>query len=129
MKKFPRTLNTRTLAALLAFTPLVTLAQEAGMTPLITVRFNKPNVYYEQPLANAVNKALAIKPDADFDVVSNAPSTGDADLDKRWQATAGHNTRAIVKAITNLGVSVDHIHVTGQFQTGLRYDETQVFVR
>ncbi len=130
MTQMTRSFRSVLLAATLAFSaisPLVAMAQETP--PLVVIRFNQPHVYYDQSLYSAVAKALAVKPDVMFDVVSAAPSTGDSSTDKKWQAIAGHNTRAVINSMQQMGVPMERINVVGQSQPGLHYDETQVFVR
>lgn len=101
----------------------------AGTTPLVVVRFNQSRVYYDQQLYSAVSQAVAVKPDVMFDIVSHAPVTGDATRDAQWQATASHNTQAVVGSLQRMGVPMERMNVTGMAEPGLRYDETHVFVR
>src|SRR3546814_6499297 len=42
------------------------------------IRFDRPNVQYEQPLYSAVSRALERRPDAFFDVVAVSPQSGNA---------------------------------------------------
>lgn len=116
-----------TLAVSATFTATSAVAVE-GAQPLVTIRFNQPQVYFDKQLYGAIEKALAIKPDVLFDVVSFAPEGANAEATKKWQAVAGRNTRSVIAAMTGMGVPMDRISVTGQSQAGLRYDETQVFV-
>jgi hypothetical protein len=112
--------------SLVFFMPMVAFAQ--GAQPLVTIRFNQQRVYFDRQLYGAIEKALAIKPDVMFDVVSLAPEGANAEANKKWQAVAGRNTRSVIEAMTGMGVPMDRISVTGQSQAGLRFDETQVFV-
>lgn len=93
------------------------------------IRFNQPRIYFDQQLYSAVEKAVAVKPDVMFDVVSNAPVTGDAVRDQQWIATASRNTQAVVAALQKIGVPAERLRVTGQIKSGLRYDETHIFAR
>ncbi len=116
------------LGLLLAM-PLRAIAEAQPAQPLVTIRFNQPRVYFDQQLYSAISKAVAIKPEVMFDVVSLAPATGNAETDKQWQAVAGHNTRAVIAVMNNIGVPPERITVTGKTQQGLRYDQTELFVR
>ena len=123
MKLFSRRL-TITLVALLAASHAV-----ADPAALVVIRFNQPRIYFDQQLYSAVEKAVAVKPDVMFDVVSNAPVTGDALRDQQWITTASRNTQAVVAALQKIGVPAERLRVTGQTKSGLRYDETHIFVR
>lgn len=127
MTKFSRFIGLG-LLALSALSPVASMAQTQGFQPLVVIRFNQPRVYFDQQLYGAIAKALEIKPDLTLDVVSLAPSVGNAETDKKWQAVAGRNTRTVIDAMKDMGVPMNRINVTGQSQAGLRYDETQVFV-
>jgi len=127
MTKFSRFFSL-SLLAISTMMPLGALAQTQGLQPLVVIRFNQPRVYFDQQLYGAIAKALEIKPDLTLDVVSLAPSVGNAETDKKWQSVAGRNTRTVIDAMKEMGVPMNRINVTGQSQPGLRYDETQVFV-
>lgn len=112
----------RMLAFLL---PALMLAQTAAaQTPLVVIRFNQPHVYYEQQLYNAMQRAVAIKPDLTVQVLSLAPQGDDA-----WQEVASAHTQKVVATLQQLGVPAQRIQVSGQRQPGLKYDETHIFVR
>lgn len=128
MNRFQRVFYPLIVALSLAV-PVLAHSATAGSQPLVIVRFNQPRVYFDQQLYSAISKAVAIKPDVMFDVVSYAPSTGDAGTDQKWQSVAGHNTKAVIAALNNMGIPMERINVTGESQPGLKYDETHVFVR
>ncbi len=127
MTKFSRFFSLSLLAFILAV-PAALMAQTQGSQPLVVIRFNQPRVHFDQQLYGAIAKALEIKPDLTLDVVSMAPSVGNVDTDKKWQAVASRNTRSVIEAMKEMGVPMERISVTGQSQAGLRYDETHVFV-
>jgi hypothetical protein len=132
MTRFSRYAHRIFLALVLVFPgalPVPAQAVSDAGEPLVIIRFNQQRVYFDQQLYSAISKAVVIKPEVTFEVVSYAPVTGNAVADKNWQAVAGHNTRAVITAMNGMGVPMDRIHVTGQSQQGLRYDETHVFVK
>ena len=122
-------------SVMLAFGALMPVqAQEMTMAapqakPLMVIRFNQPHVYYDQQLYGAISQAVAVKPGVMFDVISNAPVTGDASRDAEWIRVASHNTQAVIASMQGMGVPMERMHVTGQQESGLHYDETQIFAR
>ena len=116
-----------------AMGPLAAQAQQMmeqpGAKPLVVIRFNQPHVYYDQQLYGGISQAVAVKPGVMFDVVSNAPFTGDSGRDAEWIKVASHNTQAVIASMQAMGVPMERMRVTGQQQAGLRYDETQIFAR
>ena len=102
-------------------------AQEAQ--PLVVIRFNQARVYYDQQLYSAVSQAVSIKPDVTFDIVSNAPSTGNSSKDDQWIVSASRNTQAVVSTMKSIGVPMERMRVSGQAVPGLAYDETRIYAR
>lgn len=108
--------------------PMLAQAFAGVRQALVIVRFNQPRVYFDQQLYSAISKAVAIKPEVMFEVVSYAPSTGNPTADLKWQAIAGRNTKTVITSMNSMGVPMDRITVTGESQAGLKYDETHVLV-
>lgn len=131
MRKMNHFLAPLFTAAILGITGLGLPARAEGEmgAPLMTVRFNQARVYYDQQLYSAISQAVAVKPDVMFDVVSNAPLTGDSSTDSEWVNTASRNTQAVVATMQRIGVPMERMRISGQAKPGLRYDETQIFVR
>ena len=73
---------------------------------------------FQAPLRNAVNQALAIKPDAAFQVVAEAPATGNPDTDAKTLAGLAPEAQAIAKAIIADGVAASRVS-TGAKTAGL----------
>src|SRR3546814_19850362 len=48
----------------------------AGRRPLVVIRFDRPDVPYEDPLFTAVTEALNRRPNAAFDLVPGVPPRG-----------------------------------------------------
>ncbi|MBV8938879.1 MAG: hypothetical protein JO089_03445 [Alphaproteobacteria bacterium] len=101
-----------------------TQAPQAGAyvensVPLVTVRFPRHTVHFEKTLASAVSQALAVKPDAMFDVV----------LKSGAQSSAGdENFAKVVTVLRNVGVSDTRIHADRGPNSGEPYDQVDVFV-
>ena len=102
---------------------------DAAAKPLVIIRFNQARIYFDKQLFTAISKALAIKPELTFSVVSYAPVTGDAQSDAKWQALASRDTQSVLVSMQNMGIPLSRIQVSGQQDSALKYDETHVFVR
>ncbi len=66
---------------------------------------------FQGPLKNAVTQALAIKPDAVFEVMAQTPATGNADTDTKTLATLAPQAKAIAQAIIADGVPASRVTV------------------
>lgn len=97
--------------------------------PVITIRFNQPNVYYQTPLYNIVKKTLEIKPDANFEVRSMIPSTGDEKTDNDNKKAAIENGQKILSSLASIGLPQDRIRINYSGSNTVNSNEVQVFVR
>lgn len=104
-------------------------AANAADKALVIIRFNQPRIYFEQQLYGAISKAIAAKPAVKFDLVSYVPASGDKELDAKWQATARHNTQAVLKSMMEMGVPSSRITTRHAALRGGEYDELHLFVR
>lgn len=106
--------------------PVMATAQSA---PFMVIRFNQQRMYYEQPLYNAVAKAVAIKPEVMFDVVAVAPRTGDSEIDRAWQERSRTNVQHVVSTFNSIGVPTSRLTISYAQQDSLRFDEVHVSAR
>jgi len=129
MKKMMQTLLYPLLTIAVLFFAYTALAEVPGSKPLVILRFNQPRVYYEQPLFQAVEKAVALKPSVMFDVISYAPAANNTQAEAAWQQTASRNTQAVVASMQKMGIPLSRMAISGQRQSGLTSDEVHIFVR
>lgn len=97
--------------------------------PLVILRFNQRKIYFEQPLYNAVAKAVQVKPNVRFSVVSYVPNVGDLEKDQQLMARANKNTRSVTDAMVRMGVPLQRLHVKTQLDPRLKHDEVHIFVQ
>lgn len=101
----------------------------AERRPLVVIRFDRPNVQYEQPLYSAVSRALERRPDAFFDVVAVSPqssSTGRAALDTN---AARRNAQGVMRALTDMGLPTSRIALSATTAADAQTNEVRIFVR
>jgi hypothetical protein len=101
----------------------------AGRQPLMVIRFDHPNVAYEQALYSAVSRALERRPGATFDVVAvtrGGASAGQAGLNT---SAIKRNAEAVVRSLSNMGLPSDRIHLAAMSTASAQGNEVQVFVR
>jgi hypothetical protein len=101
----------------------------AGSRPLVVIRFDRPNVQYEQPLYSAVSRALERRPDAFFDVVAVSPqasSTGRAALDTN---AARRNAQGVLRALTDMGLPTSRVALSATTAADAETNEVRIFVR
>lgn len=70
--------------------------------PLVIIRFDDPNVQYEQPLYEALSQALERRPGATFEVVSVSPDAGASARSRRY-------ADRVVNSMTEMGLPASRL--------------------
>jgi hypothetical protein len=98
-------------------------------TPLVVVRFDRPNVDYQQILYAALNQALQARPNASFEVVAVSPTRGNAAAVQIAQSTARRHAQEVLRSMTDMGVPASRVNVASSTDAGAAASEVRVFVR
>ena len=101
----------------------------ASGTPLVVVRFDRPNVDYQQVLYAALNQALQARPNANFQVVAVSPTRGNAASVQIAQTTARRHAQEIMRSMTDMGVPASRMNVASSTDPSAAASEVRVFVR
>jgi hypothetical protein len=98
-------------------------------TPLVVVRFDHPNVDYQQILYAALNQALQSRPNASFQVVAVSPTRGNAAAVQIAQTTARRHAQEVMRSMTDMGVPASRLNVASSTDPSATDNEVRVFVR
>lgn len=101
---------------------------ESG-TPLVTIRFNRANVEYQQVLYNALMKALQARPDATFSVVAVSPTKGSAAAIQLAQTAAQRHAQQVLRSMTDMGVPSARLSISSSTDPSIMNSEVRVYVR
>lgn len=97
--------------------------------PLVVIRFDRPNVAYEQPLYTAVRRALERRPDATFDLVAVSPNAGSAAQVALHTDASKRNAENVLRSLTNMGLGADRISLSATTSGSVQGNEVQIYVR
>jgi hypothetical protein len=106
-----------------------TAALANSATPLVVIRFDHPNVDYQQILYAALNQALQMRPKAAFSVVAVSPTRGSIAAVQAAQTTAKQHAQEVVRSITDMGVPASRLAVASSTDPNATASEVRVFVR
>jgi hypothetical protein len=98
-------------------------------TPLVVVRFDRPNVDYQQVLYAALNQALQSRPNANFQVVAVSPTRGNAASVQIAQTTARRHAQDVMRSMTDMGVPASRLNVASSTDPAAASSEVRVFIR
>jgi hypothetical protein len=104
-------------------------AGAASGRPLVTIRFDRPNVNYEQALYQAARKALEIRPNAAFDVVGVAPASGAAAQVALNGDIARTNADRVVRSLLSMGLPADRVSTGQTNDANIQANEVRIYVR
>ncbi len=98
-------------------------------SPLVVVKFDRPNVDYQQILYAALNQALQNRPGANFQVVAVSPTRGTAASVQIAQSTARRHAQDVMRTMTDMGVPATRLNVGSTTDPNATSSEVRVFVR
>jgi hypothetical protein len=98
-------------------------------TPLVVIRFDQPNVDYQQTLYAALNQALQSRPGAGFQVVAVSPTRGTASSVQLAQTAARRHAQDVMRSMTDMGVPATRLAVASATDPGAASSEVRIFVR
>ncbi|HVI51654.1 MAG TPA: hypothetical protein VM661_10620 [Candidatus Sulfotelmatobacter sp.] len=97
--------------------------------PLVVIRFDRPNVNYEDALYTAVKGALDRRPNAVFEVVAVAPAGGAPGVSSVGEAASIRNAQSVLRSLTQMGLPNDRVRTSQASSPSASNGEVQVFVR
>ncbi|HPF78851.1 MAG TPA: hypothetical protein PLF01_06105 [Alphaproteobacteria bacterium] len=97
--------------------------------PLAKIRFDKPNVDYEQPIYAAVQDALQKYPNSRFELIAVNPTSGNAAQVAIESTRARRNAERVLRTLTQMGVPLEQIDLSYAPSAEARSSEVHLFVR
>ncbi len=95
--------------------------------PLVVIKFDRPNVEYEQQLYAAVSQALDRKPDAMFDLVAVSPAKPGPGPSSG--AAARRNAEHVMRSLTNMGLPPARVTLSATNSAQIQINEVHLYVR
>lgn len=109
--------------------PQAPAALPGGPRPLVKIRFDKPDVAYEQPVYMAVNEALARYPNARFELVAVHPSMGNAAETAIESTRARRNAERVLRSLTQMGLDMSRVDLSYTPSAEAKTSEVHLYVR
>jgi hypothetical protein len=101
----------------------------ASERPLVVIRFDRPNVSYENALYTAVKGALDRRPSATFEVVAVSSSAGTPGSSAISETTSRRNADSVVRSLTQMGLTNDRVRLSTATSPTAGNGEVDVYVR
>ncbi|MEZ0226229.1 MAG: hypothetical protein ACAH83_16860 [Alphaproteobacteria bacterium] len=97
--------------------------------PLVIIRFDRPNVNYEEALYNAVSQALEKYPGARFDLVAVSPTKGNPAQLALASSEARKNGEAVMRSLAQMGLPVERIRLNAANSAEVRNSEVHLYLQ
>jgi hypothetical protein len=97
--------------------------------PLVVIRFDRPNVQYEQALYDAVSRALDRKPETAVDLVAVHPKTGSSAQVILNSTAARRNAENVLRTLVEMGLPATRVNMTSMSSATAQSNEVRVYVR
>ncbi len=97
--------------------------------PLAIIRFDQPNVNYEQALFTAVSRALDRRPSSAFDLVTVAPARGNSAEIALATSKSRKYGEDVMRSLTKLGLPASHVSLSSTNNPGAQVPEVHVYLR
>ena len=101
----------------------------ANRRPLVIIRFDRPDLDYEQALFGALSQALERRPDAQFDLVAVSPSSGNPAQGALYSTAARKNGEAVLRSLTQMGVPLERVNLNAAKSETARTSEVHLYIR
>jgi hypothetical protein len=96
---------------------------------LVLIRYNQPNVEYQQQLSQAVGTAIERRPNAEFSIVAVSPASGDPAALAELQQTAKNNANEVKRSLIQLGLPPSRITMANTQAKSAQSPEVRVYIR
>lgn len=104
-------------------------ANVMGRRPLVVIRFDRPNVAYEQALYQAMSRALERRPNAAFDLVAVSPQQGNVSERALGVSSARRAAEQVLRSLTEMGLPGDRIRMSALAGANASSPEVHLYVR
>ena len=118
-----------TAAPIASSRPSASSAAAASRRPLVVIRFDRPNVAYQQALYSAIDKALQRRPQSGFDLVAVAAANGSPAQGTVASNKAKRNAESVLRSLSEMGLPLQRVRLSAITSTRARTNEVHLYVR
>lgn len=110
--------------------PMANRPQAAnGRRPLVVIRFDRPDVPYQQAVYTAVKKARERMPSVRFDLVAVAPNRGSAAQIQLAQSKSKQYAQDVMRTLSDMGLPTDVVTLSATTSASTATNEVHIYVR
>lgn len=103
--------------------------QFASRRPLVVIRFDRPDVPYEQALFSAISRTLEQRPQSQFDLVAVAPNRGTPAEVALNTSRSKDNAEKVLRSLTDMGLPANRVQLSSSSSADAFTNEVHIYVR
>ena len=107
----------------------VTSGGDRMRPPLVVIRFDRPDVDYQQALYNAVSQAIEHRPTALFDVVAVTPNQGAPSNVAISSGAAKKSAEKVMRSLVAMGLPAGRLNLSSSTSDNAFSNEVRVYIR
>lgn len=100
-----------------------------GPRPLVKIKFDQPNVDYEQAVYMSVNEAMQKYPNARFELIAVNPSSGNAAQVAIESTRARRNAEMVLRSLSQMGIDVNRVDLSTMQSAEAKSNEVHIYIR
>ncbi len=97
--------------------------------PLVKIKFDQPNVDYEQAVYMAVSEAMQKYPNARLELIAVNPAAGNAAQVAIESTRARRNAEMVLRSLSQMGIDVNKIDLSTQQSPEAKTNEVHLYIR
>ena len=97
--------------------------------PIVVIRFDRPNVKYEQALYTAVNRVLQRKPEATFNLIAVSSVSGGAAKSALNSNETRRNAQAVLRSLVDMGLPPSRVTLSAETSASNVGNEVHIYLR
>ncbi len=104
-------------------------ARPVSNRPMMVIRFDRPNVDYQQAVYMAASETLEKYPDAVFEIVAVTPARGNAAQRALASSDARQNAESVFRTMVEMGVPSSRVKLAAAQSPSAATTEVHIFLR
>ncbi|MCB1538675.1 MAG: hypothetical protein KDJ49_06870 [Alphaproteobacteria bacterium] len=97
--------------------------------PLVVIRFDRPDVDFQQAVYQSVSEALERYPNARFELVAVAPGAGNPARKAIESTRSRRNAEKVLRTLTQMGLPAERIDLSAMTNDNAQTNEVQLYIR
>ncbi len=97
--------------------------------PLVVVRFDRPDVDFQQAVYQSVSEAMEKYPSARFELVAVAPGAGNPARKAIESTRSRRNAEKVLRTLTEMGLAADRIDLSAMTNDNIQTNEVHLYIR